>query len=122
MKETIDLFEGKEYGSLQALRTAMPYVVFPNEISGNALNSLGVTVQEREIIPDTAQLAAIVRRRRDMLLRATDYYLMPDYPSTAESLETVKAYRTELRDITEQEGFPETVVWPELPEVLKDAE
>ncbi len=121
MKEKIYTFKGKEYPALSALRAAMPYVVFSDNVSDELLNALGVTVSERDIVPDTTELAAIVRRRRDALLRATDYYMMSDYPSTAEGLEAVKAYRTALRDITEQESFPEAVTWPEIPEVLKDA-
>ena len=40
-----------------------------------------------------------------------------DYPISAEDLAKVKAYRQELRDLPEQEGFPESVEWPTEPKV-----
>lgn len=59
-----------------------------------------------------------VRSKRDRLIADTDYLLTPDYPISPDELEVVKAYRTSLRDVPQQEGFPYDVVWPELPEVL----
>lgn len=59
-----------------------------------------------------------VRSKRDRLIADTDYLLTPDYPISPDELEVVKAYRTALRDVPQQEGFPYDVVWPELPEVL----
>lgn len=63
--------------------------------------------------------SAEVRQERDRLLAATDYLLAADYPITAESLEAVKTYRQALRDVPEQETFPEEVAWPEKPAVQK---
>lgn len=59
-----------------------------------------------------------VRSKRDRLIADTDYLLMNDYPISEEDLAVVKAYRTALRDVPQQEGFPYDVAWPELPEVL----
>ena len=59
-----------------------------------------------------------VRSKRDRLIADTDYLLMNDYPISEEDLEVVKAYRTALRDVPQQEGFPYEVVWPEVPSVL----
>lgn len=59
-----------------------------------------------------------VRSKRDRLIADTDYLLTPDYPISPDELEVVKAYRTALRDVPQQEGFPYDVAWPELPEVL----
>lgn len=59
-----------------------------------------------------------VRAKRDGLISETDYLLTPDYPISPDELEVVKAYRTALRDVPQQEGFPYDVAWPELPEVL----
>lgn len=66
-----------------------------------------------------AQAESQVRGKRDVLISQTDYLLTPDYPISAEDLEFVKAYRTALRDVPQQDGFPFDVVWPELPAVLK---
>lgn len=59
-----------------------------------------------------------VRRKRDSLISATDFLLTPDYPISEEDLEAVKAYRTALRDVPQQEGFPYDIVWPEAPGVV----
>ena len=61
--------------------------------------------------------AAAVRSKRDYLLSQTDYLVSGDYPISAEDLAKVKAYRQSLRDIPEQSGFPENVIWPEEVEV-----
>lgn len=73
-----------------------------------------------DIEPTVDELATRARSKRDSLLTATDYLLMSDYPIGSENLDTVKAYRQALRDVPAQEGFPASIVWPELPEVLKN--
>ena len=65
-----------------------------------------------------AETEEAVRSKRDRLIADTDYLLMNDYPISEEDLAVVKAYRTALRDVPQQEGFPYDVAWPELPEVL----
>lgn len=64
-----------------------------------------------------AEASAQVRAQRDALLAETDHFVMPDYPLTDEQREAVKAYRQELRDVPQQEGFPLDVIWPKKPEV-----
>lgn len=64
---------------------------------------------------------AKVRAQRDYLIGQTDYLLAADYPISAEDLASVKAYRQALRDVPQQEGFPESVEWPSMPEVKKVA-
>ena len=66
------------------------------------------------------EAAEEVRRKRDQLISETDYLLMSDYPIDSETLELVKAYRQNLRDIPQQEGFPSEVVWPEAPQVIAE--
>ena len=61
------------------------------------------------------QKASMARSKRDSLLRQSDFYVMPDYPSTPEGLEVVKQYRQALRDITSLDGFPEDITWPNVP-------
>lgn len=58
------------------------------------------------------QLSVIERSKRDNLIAATDYLVMPDYPIGTELLDKVKVYRQLLRDITEQDGFPTVIGWP----------
>ena len=67
------------------------------------------------------QWADMVRRKRDSMISGTDYYILPDYPSTPDGIEAVKQYRQDLRDITLQSGFPRNVQWPALPSALSRA-
>lgn len=68
-----------------------------------------VTVEE---VPETADE---IRARRDRLLAATDWAVLPDSPLDAQSLDAVKTYRQALRDVPQQDGFPGTITWPEIP-------
>lgn len=54
-----------------------------------------------------------VRDERNRLLKESDWTQLPDIP---EALKTVWAqYRQNLRDVPQQPGFPQNVVWPEKP-------
>jgi hypothetical protein len=53
-----------------------------------------------------------VRQQRNALLSACDWTQLSDAPVDAA---TWAAYRQGLRDVTDQEGFPWEVVWPEQP-------
>lgn len=72
-----------------------------------------VTVEDVPLTEDEA------RTQRDKLLAATDWTQVLDAPIDAATREAYRAYRQDLRDITEQEGFPEAITWPELPTVTK---
>lgn len=57
--------------------------------------------------------AAAVRAKRDRLLEETDKYVcVPDYPVSGEEKEKYLTYRQFLRDVPDQAGFPDNVVWP----------
>lgn len=70
-----------------------------------------VTVEE---VPETADE---IRARRDRLLAATDWAVLPDSPLDAQSLEAVKTYRQALRDVPQQEHFPCAITWPQMPDL-----
>lgn len=72
---------------------------------------------EKEVnLPDSSeQLAAEVRAQRDSLLAACDWTQMPDSPLSEKEKAAYQAYRQALRDVPQQEGFPETISWPEEP-------
>ena len=70
-----------------------------------------VTVEE---VPETADE---IRARRDRLLAATDWAVLPDSPLDAQSLEAVKTDRQALRDVPQQEHFPGAITWPRMPEL-----
>lgn len=58
------------------------------------------------------------RRHRDARLKATDKYMLPDFPITEEQREELIKYREALRMFPLQKGFPDTEL-PERPEFIK---
>lgn len=66
-----------------------------------------------EYQPDDEELALKVRKERDDLLAATDWWAVQDRTMT----EAERQYRQALRDITTQQGFPHEVEWPTQSEV-----
>ena len=61
------------------------------------------------------QKANVIRLQRNELLASTDWTQVGDstHPGSKSDWLT---YRTALRDITKQEGFPDSVTWPTPPE------
>lgn len=119
------LYNSKKYNSQYGLRQA----IFENqrvafgEFTPELMKEFSITEEkynpEDEMTDE--ELAARVRMRRDSLISGTDYYTLPDYPSTPDGIEAVKQYRQDLRDITLQSGFPRNVQWPSLPSALSRA-
>jgi len=71
-------------------------------------------VEEEAALPvDNRTEADFVRFERDMRLGWCDWTMMPDTDDTHR--DAWLAYRQALRDVTNQEGFPENVVWPAQP-------
>lgn len=58
---------------------------------------------------------------RNNRLKASDFAVMPDYPCGEAERAGWLAYRQALRDIPEQAGYPDAIVWPEPPEREKAA-
>jgi hypothetical protein len=58
------------------------------------------------------QNKAAMREKRDEMLSRTDWMALSDVTMSAEW----QAYRQALRDVPEQEGFPDNIVWPTKPE------
>lgn len=54
----------------------------------------------------------IIRADRNALLSGTDWWVLPDRTPTQAQLN----YRSALRDLPQQDGFPNNVTWPEKPE------
>lgn len=54
-----------------------------------------------------------VRQRRNKLLARSDWTQVPDAPVDHAAWAN---YRQALRDVTKQSGFPENVIWPEVPQ------
>ena len=115
------VYKGAEYYSERQLREAIfkaERKVFAKCESEKDWAKHSVEVREVEQVLTEEQLARQARFQRDYLLKACDYYVMPDYPSTEECLVEVKAYRQALRDVTKQDGFPFDIEWPVKPNVL----
>ena len=69
---------------------------------------------EKQALEEALQkLADVVRSDRDLLLAASDWTQVADAPVDQAAW---AEYRHALRDVPEQEGFPENVVWPTKPE------
>ena len=51
---------------------------------------------------------------RNNLLADSDWTQLPDVPEATRT--KWQAYRQALRDITLQDGFPQNIIWPEMPE------
>jgi len=64
---------------------------------------------------EIASEAASVRYERDELLNQCDWTQMPDSPLDDSTKASWVTYRTELRDISEQAGFPTDITWPTAP-------
>lgn len=81
-----------------------------------------VAVRQQQIIQDTAaQTPAVpadqlVVAQRNRLLFESDWTQLPDSPLSTEIQTQWKTYRQALRDITDQSGFPDTVIWPVRPQ------
>ena len=86
-----------------AAKSSVPYGYKWNPATMSAIQ----TATDSEI---TAYLATQARAKRDQLLTASDW------TQTADQSDAIKAkwqsYRQDLRDITEQAGFPNTITWP----------
>ena len=62
-------------------------------------------------------LSLDVRLERNKLLSNTDHLIQSDYPISDEKKQEIKVYRQALRDIPQQDGFPENIVWPDKPTI-----
>ena len=57
--------------------------------------------------------AASARAQRDALLKDCDWTQLGDYPK--QNGNDWKVYRKALRDVPQQTGFPDNIVWPTAP-------
>jgi hypothetical protein len=71
---------------------------------------------ETYLTPTAEQTAATVRAQRNALLTACDWTQLSDSPLSDKTKALWATYRQELRDVPEQDGFPDEVTWPEEPE------
>jgi hypothetical protein len=74
-----------------------------------------ISVIEKNKSVNKEELILKIAAKRNDLLSKSDWTILPDAPFTQEQQNSWREYRQALRDITEQEGYPETVVFPEPP-------
>lgn len=72
---------------------------------------------ENEEDPDYSRKKYEIIQRRNNLLNDSDYLMMADYPISDEKRQEIKVYRQALRDIPQQDGFPDNIVWPDKPTI-----
>jgi len=72
------------------------------------------TWQQTDVLDRISEAKAKgIREQRDALLDESDFAVLPDSPVS--DIDAWKAYRQELRDVPQQDGFPQEVVWPNPP-------
>lgn len=93
------------------------HIKFANWKNANGGNLISVSLGdgtyrlEEMPAPTIEELSAQKRAERNAILDATDKFVsVPDYPITDEKREQYKAYRQYLRDLPEQESFPNVEV------------
>lgn len=91
--------------------------VYQQIVSGNFDGQIvdvpeGVDVYTGLPPPDTSREDN--QRKRNTLLAATDWTQMPDIPQATKDL--WQPYRQALRDVPQQAGFPDNIVWPTPPQ------
>lgn len=75
-------------------------------------------IQSLIIQPTTAQLAAAIRGQRNQLINVTDKTQVKDTSLSADQQLAWASYRTALRDLPAQDGFPTLFTWPTPPAVI----
>jgi hypothetical protein len=64
---------------------------------------------------EPARKSVSARGERDKLLSECDWIVIKAKETSTNVPAAWKTYRQELRDITTQEGFPNTITWPTKP-------
>lgn len=99
------------------METVLSDVSMPYTTETDYQMALSEAWQGEVTVEEVAETADEIRARRDRLLAATDWAVLPDSPLDAQSLEAVKTYRQALRDVPQQEHFPGAITWPRMPEL-----
>ena len=99
------------------METVLSYVSMPYTTETDYQMALSEAWQGEVTVEEVPETADEIRARRDRLLAATDWAVLPDSPLDAQSLEAVKTYRQALRDVPQQEHFPGAITWPRMPEL-----
>jgi hypothetical protein len=63
----------------------------------------------------TCNMMKSIRNQRDTLLQMTDWTVLPDITLDEEIKQTFVDYRQQLRDITNSNSYPHTIILPKHP-------
>jgi len=66
---------------------------------------------------NTCNMMKGIREQRDTLLQMTDWTVLPDVNLDEETKQTFVDYRQQLRDITNSNNYPHTIILPTHPQV-----
>lgn len=104
MELKVEVFKGVEYHFPASFKNAEEYVasIQPPQISSDAAKAMKWNE---------------VRIKRDRLIAATDWTQTLDCPLSDEKKAEFVAYRQTLRDIPQNVGNPDDVVWPTKPTI-----
>jgi hypothetical protein len=98
----------------------VPFTASSDDVEDHCREIYNRIIQESENIEPYSppvftddELASMVRNDRDNLLKKSDWTQLPDVPENIKTLWQV--YRQALRDIPQQSGFPQNVIWPKEP-------
>ena len=80
-------------------------------VDGEIIKGVGIEVIDNSLSAEAVEILA--REKRDLLLQQSDWTQVPDSPADTSLWAT---YRRALRDVPTQQGFPDSIVWPEKPE------
>jgi hypothetical protein len=84
-----------------------------DDLISSALDDAGMTeVSGPPVKVEPPLTADDARRKRNRMLASCDWTQLPDASVDASKW---TAYRQALRDITLQDGFPENIIWPDMP-------
>ena len=112
----IDQGYGDQYHHAQGNYFPQPIYTIDGIPRYKLVDGQAVERTEEEIAADRLPLqASAARAQRDKLLAATDWTVLPDSPLDGTSQTALKTYRQALRDVPQQDGFPGTITWPEMP-------
>lgn len=98
-------------GECRQLTEGVDNVEIPEEVFKNIERYVwNGTALVRDPDFEVKRRSAEVRAERNELLCQTDKYMFADYPISEEERELCRQYRQYLRDVPEQEGFPDEAI------------
>lgn len=106
-------FEGEAVESVVAMYAPVRYwEELKTPVVPATLGQSGTIVVPPLYVPTPAE--QVVARRNTLLLES-DWTQLADVPLTSEQRALWATYRQQLRDITNQPGFPDSINWPTTP-------